>query len=102
MGGVIFSLKDCDTPTLPSLVEPGPGEEKAASASLSEGRVMSRSLVVSWNMGPGLCTFSALVPCLAVAARTVPVSSPETKNCKVILLLSPGAGLAQPSVQSSS
>ena len=47
-GVVIFSLKDCETPILPSLVDPG--VEKDCRASFSEGLAMSLSLVVSWNI----------------------------------------------------
>ena len=48
-GVVILSLKDWDTPTRPSFVDPA--AEKDCRASLREGRDIIRSLVVSWNMG---------------------------------------------------
>ena len=50
MGGAILSLNDCDTPIRPSFPPLAPGPEKEVRASLREGRDISLSLVVSWNM----------------------------------------------------
>ena len=58
-GTVIRSLKDWDTPTLPSFVDPA---EKDCMASLREGRDIILSLVVSWNMIPPFLSSSHLPP----------------------------------------
>ena len=73
-GVVILSLKDWDTPTRPSFVDPA--AEKDCRASLREGRDIIRSLVVSWNMIPPLGRRCSDLPSAIIASP--PEGAPDT------------------------